>query len=165
LKKMSFTAIFFAFFMLAAFTTQNGAVVFDVPAAFAGEHGDSSHSSSDDGHGDSSHSSGDDGHGDSSHSSDDGTFEMSEDDDDDDVEKVCHSEGQSGSSQTMSLPESAVAAHIAHGDSLGECEASEELAEATCECPPGVACTCADGSDGQEVGLPTAAGPSQYRSF
>ena len=35
----------------------------------------------------------------------------------------------------------------------------------SCECPPGVACECPDGNPGKTFGAPTAAGPSQYRSF
>ena len=59
---------------------------------------------------------------------------------------VCHAPpGNPDNAQTISVAESAVSAHLAHGDTLGECPGT-----ASCVCPPGIsACVCPDGSPGQ----------------
>lgn len=70
---------------------------------------------------------------------------------DEDKTTLCHDY-----TNTISVNESAVAAHLAHGDYLGEC---------TCACPPGVAsCVCADGKDG--VTTPNEyTGPRSHREL
>jgi len=83
--------------------------------------------------------------------------------------RICHLTGNG--SQTMSVDDSAVGGHIAHGDSMGRCDGDsnshETVASYSCDCPPGIsACTCADGSVGQaSTDAPTAAGPMRQRSF
>ena len=66
--------------------------------------------------------------------------------------------------KTITISSSALAAHLAHGDSEGTC--------ASCECPPGVCfCTCADGtpgSPGPSDGAPGSPGislPSSQRNL
>ena len=174
MKSLSFATFFIAIFMLAAFSTQSGVVSFQVPAAVAGDDDSKSKSKSDEdskskskSDEDSKSKSKSDEDSKSKSKSDEDSKSSASNDDDDDKVVVCHSSGNSGSAQTLSVDESAITAHIGHGDSLGECSESEEVAEVTysCECPPGVACTCADGTAGQQGGSPTAAGPSQFRSF
>lgn len=55
---------------------------------------------------------------------------------------ICHiTPADASNRQTLQVGEEAVAAHMAHGDTMGACLA--------CVCPPGVAaCVCADGSPG-----------------
>jgi len=73
---------------------------------------------------------------------------------------------QTSENETLTMTQSEYETYYRHqhGYMWGACGDDDEVAYA-CECPPGVACTCADGSAGEESGAPTAAGPSQYRSF
>jgi len=62
--------------------------------------------------------------------------------DKDDQVTICHTPaGNPSKAQTLNVSESALSAHLAHGDSPGECG---------CICPPGVyPCgACTDGKDG-----------------
>lgn len=70
---------------------------------------------------------------------------------------LCHfPPGSPENPSTLSVAESALGAHLAHGDYEGECP---------CICPPGVAsCVCADGKDGIPSPASTAA-PSSQRSI
>jgi len=84
-------------------------------------------------------------------SKDDGSKDDGSKDDGGDKTTICH-----GGTNTLSVEESAVDAHLAHGDYLGEC---------TCACPPGAAsCVCADGKDG--VTSPASlTSPSSHREL
>lgn len=84
----------------------------------------------------------------------------SDKDKDSDENKVtlCHfPPGNPENPETLSVAESAVDAHFAHGDYLGQCP---------CHCPPGVAsCICADGKEGLPTPASTAPSPSSQRSI
>ena len=81
-------------------------------------------------------------------------------DSDSDEHKVtlCHfPPGNPESPETLSVAESAVDAHLAHGDYLGQCP---------CACPPGISsCVCADGKEGLPTPASTAPSPSSQRSI
>ena len=64
--------------------------------------------------------------------------------------------------QTLSVAESAVAAHLAHGDSMGECvDPDAGGGSPSCVCPPGVAaCVCADGTPGAGGGAGSSSTPA-----
>ena len=148
-------SMFTALFMLTAFSFQGDSVVFDVPAAFAGDR-------------DSSSSDPDSSSSDPDSSSSDPDVTATDPDDDEHKVTVCHSEGNSGK-QTKMVNESSITAHIGHGDALGECEDDDIVAASSggCLCPPGIMdCTCADGAIGTPSSdMPTAAGPIQHRSY
>ncbi|GAV21255.1 hypothetical protein MMIC_P2237 [Mariprofundus micogutta] len=73
--------------------------------------------------------------------------------------------------QTLSVGESAVPAHIAHGDTMGECAVSEGGGgeggtPPSCVCPPGVSsCICADGTPGTSGGAATPSSSSSHREI
>ena len=82
---------------------------------------------------------------------------------------ICHyPPGNPENMQTLSVAESAVPAHLAHGDTMGECVdaegdgADEGVTAPGCVCPPGVdECVCPDGSAGVTGGASSGAAGSQ----
>ena len=82
---------------------------------------------------------------------------------------VCHTPpGNPENQQTLTVSEHAFQGYGAQdGYTEGACGAhdDDEVAYGDCDCPPGVACTCLDNLPGRESGAPTAAGPTQFRSF
>jgi len=93
-------------------------------------------------------------------SKDSGSKDSREGSKDDAVAKViiCHAPpGNPASRNTLSVDQSAVDAHLAHGDSMGACPAP------SCICAPGVAsCICPDGTAGG-AGPAAAVAPGQVR--
>lgn len=174
MNKISLLVAFAAIFMFVAVGNQGVSVDMMGSPAFAGDDDSNSRESSSKDSNSKESSSKDSNSKDSSSKDSNSNDNSTENESDDgyadneesgsDREEVCHN-----GTNTLSIDENAVAAHIAHGDTMGECADSEEIAEAevvySCDCPPGVACTCPDGTAGFSSGLPTAAGPSKYRSF
>jgi len=83
-------------------------------------------------------------------------------------ETICHyPPGNPENMQTMSVGKSAVPAHLAHGDSMGECVAvesdeEEEVAVPGCVCPAGVSsCVCPGGSTGSPGPVSSGSSASQ----
>jgi len=121
--KSSAWIVLLAAFMTIAFSAESGMVSFEAPSAYAKD--DKSNDS---------------------RSKDDKSGEKSPKDDQSSEGKkvnLCHvPPGNAAAKHTIAVAESAVSAHLAHGDALGECHFS-------CVCPPGVsACFCPDGTAG-----------------
>ena len=154
MKKTILFSAFAAIFMLVAVGNHGGSVTFDVPAAVAGDDDSKSKSKSDDDDKSKSKSDEDDSDGTYSELSDDEDSEHGDSTSGGSKVSVCHDRS------TLSVGASSESAHLDHGDTAGACEPP-------CDCPPGIlACTCADGRDGDPSdALPTAAGPARHRSY
>ncbi|GAV21256.1 hypothetical protein MMIC_P2238 [Mariprofundus micogutta] len=80
---------------------------------------------------------------------------------DDEKVTVCHvPPGNPDNAHNISVAESAVSAHLAHGDVVGECPVA-----ASCICPAGVSsCVCPDGTAGGP-GPASAGSPASQREI
>ena len=180
--KNSMLVIFFAAMLTLAFSSETGTFAFDVPSADAKSDSKSKDKKSKDSKSKDSKSK--DSKSKDSKSKDskskdskskdskskdskskDSKSKDSKSKDKEKKETICHyPPGNPENMQTLSVGESAVPAHLAHGDTMGECVESEDEGAGgapSCVCPPGVSsCVCADGTPGSSGGASSSSTPA-----